>query len=245
LKYSKTLTATENKKGVLDVDTVKGCSFGMQKYPDGGCYGLCYAATLAYCRGFDFHKSIVRKNINKTTIQTTLIKHHSPWFRVGTMGDPSYDWDFTIYICEWLARFKVPVIVTKHWINLNDNQITRLKKIGSVVNTSISPLDSKDEIKYRLDIFKRLKEIGLNSVLRIVSAEFGVTKNGRKLNAVQDKLFMNSPIIDNPLRIPLTDKRVLSGDIIVHRHKDAANIRSISVSRRGAYIGSCVNCPDQ
>jgi hypothetical protein len=37
--YRPFLTATENRKGVLDVDTVKGCQMGMHAYPRGGCYG--------------------------------------------------------------------------------------------------------------------------------------------------------------------------------------------------------------
>ena len=47
LPYKPVLTASENLKGVLDVDTVKGCSSGMAAYPGTGCYGACYAATTA------------------------------------------------------------------------------------------------------------------------------------------------------------------------------------------------------
>jgi hypothetical protein len=41
-QYHPILTATLNRKGVLDVDTVKGCTIGLAKYPK-GCYGECYA----------------------------------------------------------------------------------------------------------------------------------------------------------------------------------------------------------
>src|SRR5678809_1220036 len=46
-RYLPILTATENQKGVLDVDTVKGCTLGMQAQPSGGCYGECFAAKTA------------------------------------------------------------------------------------------------------------------------------------------------------------------------------------------------------
>ena len=44
--YHDSITAFENGKGCMDVDTVKGCSAGMQGEPD-GCYGECYAAKIA------------------------------------------------------------------------------------------------------------------------------------------------------------------------------------------------------
>ena len=32
-EYRPVLTAAENAKGVLDIDTVKGCRLGIEKYP--------------------------------------------------------------------------------------------------------------------------------------------------------------------------------------------------------------------
>ena len=247
-QYNLSLTATINRKGVLDIDTVKGCSFGIEKYPNGGCYGLCYAYKIASIYGFDFSKSIVRKNINQTNIENTVKRHKLPWFRIGTMGDPSYDWDYTVYICEWLARFKTPVIVTKHWVAMSDSHAETLKKCGVVINTSISPLDDELEIEYRLKKFKWLKEIGINSVLRVVSAKFGTSDRGNKLKHIQDDIMSNSPIIDNPLRISINDSRVVSGDIITSKHISSVGgfgISTASVVNRAAFLGKCGVCPDQ
>ncbi len=99
------LTASVNRKGVLDIDTVKGCTHGMSAYPDGGCYGLCYARKTATLYGYDFGKSVSRKPLesDKTHIENIVKRHHAPWFRTGNMGDPSYDWDNTVNICEWLG----------------------------------------------------------------------------------------------------------------------------------------------
>ena len=36
-QYRPILTVVENGKGVLDVDTIKGCTMGMRIYPHGGC----------------------------------------------------------------------------------------------------------------------------------------------------------------------------------------------------------------
>ncbi|HUX59451.1 MAG TPA: hypothetical protein VMV77_20935, partial [Bacteroidales bacterium] len=246
-RYNPALTASLNRKGVLDVDTVKGCEFGMNKYPDGGCYGLCYACKTAMLYGYDFSKSVSRKIVGRerTHIKNIVKRHSATWFRTGNMGDPSHDWDHTLDVCEWLGRFKIPVIVTKHWIKMSSNHAAAFKNIGAVINTSISPMDTNEEIEYRMNTFGWLKDVGLKSVLRVVSAKFGNTNNGNELKQKQDMMFKNTPIIDNPIRIPATDKRVLSGDIIVKRHKDKGGGSTISVLNSGAYIGTCKTCPDQ
>ena len=61
LPYKPVLTASENLKGVLDVDTVKGCYSGMRAYPVTGCYGACYAATTAKMYGRDFTIAVSRR----------------------------------------------------------------------------------------------------------------------------------------------------------------------------------------
>ena len=57
--YKDELTVEENQKGVLDLDTVKGCTFGCQNCKK-GCWGLCYAYKIATFRGIDFTKSVTR-----------------------------------------------------------------------------------------------------------------------------------------------------------------------------------------
>ena len=246
-KYSPNLSVSLNRKGVLDVDTVKGCEYGMNKYPNGGCYGLCYACKTAGLYGFDFTKSVSRKIVNcdRAHIENIVKMHNLPWFRTGNMGDPSHDWDNTVDICEWLGKYKTPVVVTKHWVNMSYDHAMALKKCGAVVNTSTSPLDTNEEIKYRINTFKSLKEVGINSVLRVVSARFGNTNNGNELKQKQDAIFNNNPIIDNPLRIPTTDSRVLSGDIVVQRHKDKGGGSTVSILNQSAFVGPCRVCPDQ
>ena len=141
-KYNPHLSASLNRKGVLDVDTVKGCEIGTATYPDGGCYGLCYAYKTAKLYGYNFNKSISRKitNCKRVDIEKKVKRHNLPWFRTGNMGDPSHDWDNTVYICEWLGKFKTPVVVTKHWVEMLDSHAAALRKCGAVINTSITRL---------------------------------------------------------------------------------------------------------
>ena len=259
--FAPRISCSVNRKGVLDIDTVKGCRCGMDKYPNGGCYGLCYAAKLAKVYGFDFSVSVSRLPSTDDPRQGILfpglfcggpkriydtVKYHKgPFFRIGTMGDPCHDWQLTTYICGWLCHLKVPVVITKHWITIPDDLLTRLEEYGAIVNTSISPLDTKDEIEHRLSQFNRLGAVGIRSVLRIVSCKFGETETGNRLDIAQARLFRNAPLIDNPLRIPLNDPRVVRGDIVARSVKDLHGKVGISIANKKTYIGECGACPDQ
>ena len=64
-KFTNKLTLSKNGKGVYSLDTVVGCEFGIKKYGDRGCYGLCYARKIANFRGFDFSKSVIRDDFSQ------------------------------------------------------------------------------------------------------------------------------------------------------------------------------------
>jgi len=246
-RYAKRLTVEVNSKGVMDIDTVKGCSLGMKARPGVGCYDSCYANKLASLYGYDFAVSVSRKIIpeEKGMIERKVMAHDANWFRIGTMGDPSHDWDGTVNVCEWLGKLKTPVIITKHWISATDEQLFRLKQAGAVFNTSISALDTDKELEWRLIQFHRLKALGLVSVARIVSAKFGDTAEGRRMAEIQDKLYELQPQIDNPLRAPKTHPLVMAGDIIVEKRKDINAEVSISIYKPDVFTGKCVDCTDQ
>lgn len=241
------LTATINRKGVLDVDTVKGCPAGMAKYPGGGCYQLCYAAKMARLYGYDFSKGTTRKPAQGTHkhIEQTVVNHGASWFRVGTMGEPCHDWNATVETCDWLGRFKAPVIITKHWRKLSDTHKAVLRKIGAVINTSVSALDDDAELKHRLNVHAELNAFGVKSVLRIVTAMFGKTEAGCEMKAKQDELIGLGDFIDTPLRIPTTDERVIRGDIVACSIKDMGIAHGVSLHKPGVYLGACGPCPDQ
>ena len=94
-------------------------------------------------------------------------------------------------------------------------------------------------------MFLRLREKGVKTVLRIVSAKFGDTPRGQRLDKIQRYLFSFSPSIDNPLRIPRSDPRVAMGDIHTARHKDLGGGSMVSKYNNETYIGKCNDCPDQ
>ena len=133
-EYKPVLTAVENGKGCLDVDTVKGCAHAADVL--NGCYGACYAVKTARFRGIDFSRPVVRRihgSAHARRIEHAVRNAPQGFFRVGTMGDPSYAWGHTLRIIEWLAPLAMPVIVTKHWRTLDDGDVCRLVECGAVL----------------------------------------------------------------------------------------------------------------
>lgn len=217
-RYLPILSVVENRKGVLDVDTVKGCAMGMLTYPDGGCYGECYAYKAALRYGIDFSTSVSRKitRSNSSTIFYQVKRHRAAWYRVGVAGDPSHDWEHTISVCEFLQPTrKIPVIVTKHWYELSDFQIERLGDLNAVINTSTSGLDTDSEIKYRVEQIVRLRRAGVCSACRVVTCEFGNSEWARNCRDKQDYLLSLAQVINTPLRASKSNRHVMNGDIIL------------------------------
>jgi hypothetical protein len=249
-QYLPVLTVVENGKGVLDVDTVKGCTMGMKSYPEGGCYGECYANKNAKRYGIDFSVSVSRKFMGRehcATIRRIMNHYSSTWYRIGTAGDPCHDWDNTVTVCKalWHTK-KTPVIITKHWIELTDDQLTQFKRSGAVFNTSTSGLDTEDEIRYRVSQIERLRSFEIKSVNRVVTCNFGSSEWSRSCKDKQDYLLSITPTIDNPLRASKNNKHVLNGDIILTNKPDAVGGgKYISLHKSGIFLEKCSKCPDQ
>lgn len=248
-RYRNILTAAQNSKGVLDVDTVKGCSIGMHVYPDGGCYGECYAYKNATRYGIDFSVSISRelRRSNWANVFCSVRDNPSSWYRIGTAGDPSHDWENTISVCEQLhGAGKKPVIITKHWKTLTEDNIKRLKKVSAVINTSTSGMDSDAEIKHRVRQIERIKYFGVRSVCRVVTCDYGVSAWANECKEKQDYLMSIAPIIDNPLRADNSNLRVMKGDILLSRNDGSVGGgKFVSLYNASTYLGTCDKCPDQ
>jgi len=247
--YLPILTAVENQKGVLDVDTVKGCTLGMRARPDGGCYGECYANKTAMRYGIDFTVSVSRKMTpaNRASVFCAVRDHPASWYRIGTAGEPCHDWDNTLEVCEALRETgKQPVIITKHWIPLSDDHIRRLAALGAVVNTSVSGLDSEAQTKHRVGQIERLRAAGVRSVARVVTCEYGSSEWAVAAKKRQDYLMTLDPVIDNPLRADKSNEHVANGDIILTRRNDAiGGGKLVSLHTQDVYLGTCPECPDQ
>ena len=247
--YKNELTADVNDKGVLDIDTVKGCTAGMGAYKNTGCYGTCYANKIAKFRGIDFTKSVSRKVYSfahARKIENAVKNAPEGFFRVGTMGDPCHDWEHTVNIIEWLSQYAVPILVTKHWYKASENQMNRLIKCGTILNTSLSALDTNAQLKHRKNEHEKYKKLGGHAVARIVSCDFNENNEiGKKMLEIQNSLFKLTPIIDNPLRVSFSHELVKSGAILLTMAFDINSKRTISIKNKDVYLGKCADCQDK
>lgn len=249
-QYLPVITIERNGKGVIDVDTVKGCTLGMRARPGTGCYGECYAAKTAKRYGIDFSVSVGRQFMgreHRDSLIKKLLTFPETWYRIGTFGDPCHDWTHTVAIIRALRwAKKTAVIITKHWITLSDKHIEDLRCLGAVVNTSTSGLDTDQELRHRVKQIERLRDAGVRSINRVVTCEYGTSAWALQAKARQDYLLTIKPLIDNPLRPSSKNPRVLSGDILVSRRPEAVGGGTlVSLNDSGAYLGTCAACPDQ
>lgn len=247
--FADTLTIDINQKGVLDIDTVKGCAAGIGAHGPKGCYQACYAANIAKFRGFDFSQAITRTLKNKAqarAIERAVKASPLGFFRIGTMGDPCHAWEHTISVIEWLAPFAVPVIITKHWWRASDDQIRRLVATGTILNTSVSALDSDVHLARRLSEIERYRFAGGTSVARVVSCDWNTDDPiGAAKDRVQQRLFALVPMIDNPLRTTSTHPLVRAGVMRLRKVKDLAGERTVSIATGSkTYLGHCGGCSD-
>lgn len=249
-RYLSVLTASLNRKGVLDVDTVKGCTEGIRTHGKKGCYDACYAAQTARVYGIDFTASITRRPVPGYLHRVLMAVWRAParWYRIGVAGDPSHDWENTVTVCELLRHTKkIPVIVTKHWFPATDDQLRRLAKVGTVFNTSTSGMDTDDEVDYRIGQLRRVAAFGMRSVCRVVTCDYGFSKWALECATKQTYLLSLIPIIDTPLRVPLSHPHVTNGDITITKRADSigGGARTVSVHNETTYLGTCAQCPDQ
>jgi hypothetical protein len=243
-KYAPLLTADVNRKGVLDIDTVKGCAGGIAANGERGCYGACYAEAIARFRGLDFATPVTRKVTTKAQakqIEAAVKAAPQHFFRVGTMGDPSHDWAETTETVEWLSAWATPIIVTKHWLRASDEQMRRLVSAGAVLNTSVSALDTSAQLKHREAQIERYRAFGGHSVARVVSCDF----TDPSMSAVQSRLLATHGAIDNPLRITESHSLAKEGVVRLEKRTDIKTRKTISIASETAYVGHCASCPDQ
>lgn len=242
------MTADVNEKGVLDVDTVKGCTAGMRARPDGGCYNSCYAAKIAKFRGIDFGFSVKRvaySPLHRKEIERAVINSPLGFFRIGTMGDPCHAWEHTIETVEWLSHFAVPVIITKHWKRATDSQLFRLIKCDAIINVSLSALDTNSELRHRKRELFRYVELGGVSIARVISCDFIRSHpEGERMGMIQDELFRLPFMLDNPLRVSASHWLVRDGIIRLTKIKDLNAVRTISLANPNTYLGHCNSCSE-
>jgi hypothetical protein len=254
--YSDTITFSRNGRGVYSIDPSIGCTSGVINNAR-GCYDDCYAFSAANRYGYDFAKTVLRffkSESHLELIKEQIKKVKLPFIRMGTMGDPSENWEHTITICEMLQsdyqqglfgeRPKEIVIITKHWTNLTLHQMVRIKKLRVCINTSVSALDKSHLLENALAQYKRLKGI-CRSVLRVVSCDFNIDSDeGIEYKKIQDRLFANENIIDTVFRPSKNNRLITEGVINVKAKRFLKAKQLVSKVNKSTYLGGCDNCKE-
>lgn len=255
-EYSNIITLNKNSRGVYSIDPSIGCTSGMLGNKT-GCYDDCYAARIARIYGYNFSKTVYRDFINKShleQIKRKIKKVKLPFIRMGTMGDPSENWEHTLKICEALQQEnqltlfstnpKEIVIITKHWNNLTENQLQRLKKLKVCINTSISVLDKVELLDNSLLQFERIKPY-CRSILRLVSCDFNKENpKGLEYSIKQKYIFDNYNVIDTVFRVSKNNISVKDGIINIHKTKFLGKNTIVSKFNKKTYFGNCNNCKE-
>lgn len=252
--YNDTISLTKNARGIYSLDTILGCTSGTKESKN-GCYNDCYAARISKAYGYDFTKSVERKfksESHKQQIINEIEKIPLPFVRIGTMGDPSENWEHTIDVCKQIQQqrqlkiftnsFKQIVIITKHWVTLTYQQLQEIKQFNICINTSVSALDLN--YKSMVEQYERIKPY-CKSILRVVSCDFNLNNpQGHEYHKVQQELFKHTGIIDTVFRPTKSNKLVTDGVINVRKEVFNGKKQLASKLNRKTYMGKCSTCKE-
>lgn len=241
-EYKNKISLIHNRRWIWDLDPFKWCYHWTLKN-DRGCYWLCYAAKIAKFRWFDFTKVVYRDFIDEKHIQEIWRQLKKvPFVRLWTMCDPSHDREHTLKIVDIIRPYqKNIVIITKHRTILSDEQLKRFNWV--CINTSISALDTDEQINHRLEQYNRLKPY-CNSVLRVNTVEFRNSLFEEK-KQLQEELLRNDKVIDNILRMPNDCRFVEWWLVRVDKYKYLDVEINASKYNKNTHFGFCKDCKEQ
>jgi len=244
-EYTNTITLTKNSRGIYSLDTSLGCASGMANNSK-GCYNDCYAQRYSKKYGYDFSKTVLRYFKNENHVKSIISKINKvelDFIRIGTSGDPSENWEHTLSIIDKIKDCnKQIVIITKHWTNLTEEQLSKLMSYNVCINTSISALDESNLLNNALFQHEKLN-LFCKAVLRIVSCDFNLeNETGKKLSIVQENIFKNYKVLDTVFRVSKNNKLVTDGIINIKETKFLGKKCNVSKYNKKAYFGKCSSC---
>lgn len=246
--FSEKISITHNSRGVYSLDTIMGCPLGHYSIDmfdfNNGCYNECYAGKYSKVYGYDFTKAVKRDFVDIKHLESIRSKLNKiDYIRIGTSGDPSYDWDHTFKVIEKICDYaKNIVVVTRHWNNIPEKYYAFINKYSIIFNSSISALDNEDLYSNCYKQYKILSKI-TNSFLRVVSCKFNtIKKEGYLLNQKQIRLLRNKNVIETVLRISKNNHYYNNGLILAEKIKFLNGNVLASLRSKNIYFGSCKNC---
>lgn len=237
------------------LDTVRGCVG--TRVTNGGCYGQCYAAKMAKMSGVNFSVP-VSMELDPAVLRRALRKVKENWIRIGVSGDPSLDWTLTLDTCKIIHdEGKVPVIITKGWHSLTDEQMLSMLRSGTILHVSCSGDDGVPMFNTRTKLMQRYLDLGGRTICRIISSAWTgehAAMQERYMTWCKDHKIN---VLETPLRIYRTNPHYLEGRMIKDKMKKHVSPYSgkfdgaLTAGRmfQGPDVGycdtACGDCPNQ
>jgi hypothetical protein len=246
-EYSTKISLVRNSREVYILDTSLGCASGTQENAR-GCYGDCYAAKSAKLYGYDFSKTVLRdfeNEYHRRRVMNQINRAKLDFIRIGGSGDPSENWPHTIKILKQIDKCnKEIVIITKHWTLFPDDALPYLRTINVCFNTSISALDSAEQLEKSLRQYERIRPY-CKSILRVVSCDFNLDNSeGRRLAQIQYDLFKRETVLDTVFRPSKQNPLVTSGVINTSTAFFMGKKTMVSQRSRKTFTGKCSKCKE-
>jgi hypothetical protein len=221
----------------------------------------CYSARIARIYGYDFTKTVYRyfeSHQHRREIISAINKTDLPFIRMGNSGDPSENWAHTLHICEEiyrglgavqlaLFRLVVPkwiVIITRHFNQIDNQDLNRLQRYRVCINTSVSAIDTPDDLQRGLNEYRRLQPY-CKSVLRVITFDFNEqNERGREYAEIQRRLLNETGIIDTVFRPSKNNPLLNDGIIKAERKRFLGRTTLVSKHDPKIFMGKCQGCTE-
>ncbi len=178
-----------------------------------GCPGcelktVCYAAKGAKRAGIDFFRPI-RRAYDEKLLKRQLKNYTLSWVRIGCISDPSLDWETATEVATLVKEAKkIPVVITKAYKSPTKDQLSKLAKANTNLQISVCGMTPAQHITRRSVLAEKALSVGIDTIWRIISAEWKKDTGGDKAQKYLLSLAkgLDIQIIDTPMRVFKTSR---------------------------------------
>lgn len=168
------------------------------------CYGNCFAARAAFEAGFDFGKRV--DNILDDDIfsrDLTYLDQQQLYLRNGWNSDPSWSWSKALRLSSLIHNSnRHTIFITKAFLIPPKDIMEQLGDLNVEIRVSVSALDTKQQLKQRINFIEEYRRCGGTSIPLILTAKFKERELTEKQNSIVEYLIdQDLPCAENSLRI--------------------------------------------
>jgi len=186
----------------LMTDVVSGCLSAQSI-----CYGNCSAAEHWFECGYDFGKRVLNRFDTKTFLESAKkLPKNQRWLRQGWAADCSFSkesWNLVQKSAEILADVDVSLlIITKAYRQPEISILKTLAQTNTELRVSLSAFDTIPQLRQRLGLLERFKDLGGKAVPYLMSARYSDDQLSNNQNALVDWITVGDYIAaEHPIRL--------------------------------------------